>query len=210
MSVKRGSTAYSRLIFTFHRSQGNLVAVALCLTLSRLPSVVYIPNVVTHNTTVVVAVSWCWFIARLLCGQCRYCSVRSVQCYVFRPVRNTIILMELTETIGNWCAKPNSVIKLINIKFALIYLTISSTIGVYPLSRSSRQPTLQETYVMPILNKPVVFQPHKSFSVNVFLIYAGCVPKVWKLIKNNYISVISVITDLNLALRILSYFPHKS
>lgn len=28
---------------------------------------------------------------------------------------------------------------------------------------------------------PVVFQPHKSFSVNVFLIYAECVPKVWKL-----------------------------
>ena len=90
-------------------------------------------------------------------------------------------------------------LKLINIRFALIYLTISSTIGVYPLSRNSRQPTLQETYVMPILNKPVVFQPHKSFSVNVFLIYAECVPKVWKLMKNKYISVISVITDLNLA-----------
>ena len=101
-------------------------------------------------------------------------------------------------------------LKLINIKFALIYLTISSIIGVYPLSRNSRQPTLQETYVMPILNKPVVFQPHKSFSVNVFLIYAGCVPKVWKLIKNKYISVISVITDINLALRILPYFPPKS
>ena len=101
-------------------------------------------------------------------------------------------------------------LKLINIKFALIYLTISSTIGVYPLSRNSRQPTLQETYVMPILNKPVVFQPHKSFSVNVFQIYAGYVPKVWKLMRNKYISVISVITDLNLALRILPYFPPKS
>ena len=63
---------------------------------------------------------------------------------------------------------------------------------------------------MPILNKPVVFQPHKSFSVDVFLIYAGCVPKVWKLMRNKYISVISVITDLNLALRILPYFPRKS
>ena len=101
-------------------------------------------------------------------------------------------------------------LKLINIKFALIYLTISSTIGVCILSRNSRQPTLQETYVMPILNKPVVFQPHKSFSVNVFLIYAGCVTKVWKLIKNKYISVISVITDINLALRMLPYFPPKS
>ena len=101
-------------------------------------------------------------------------------------------------------------LKLINIKFALIYLTISSTIGVYPLSRNSRQPTLQETYVMPILNKPVVFQPHESFSVNVFLVYAGYVPKVWKLIKNKYISVISVITDINLALHILPYFPPKS
>ena len=58
---------------------------------------------------------------------------------------------------------------------------------------------VRTTYVMPILNKPVVFQPHKSFSVNVFLIYAECVPKVWKLMKNKYISVISVITDLNLA-----------
>ena len=57
VSVKQGSTAYSRLSFTFHRSQGNLVAVAVCLALNRLPSVVYIPNVVTHNTTVVVAVS---------------------------------------------------------------------------------------------------------------------------------------------------------
>ena len=101
-------------------------------------------------------------------------------------------------------------LKLINIKFALIYLTISSTIGVYQLSRNSRQPTRQETYVMPILNKPVVFQPHKSFSVNVFLIYAGCVPKVWKLMRNKYISVISVITDINLALRILPYLLRKS
>ena len=101
-------------------------------------------------------------------------------------------------------------LKLINIKLALIYLTISSTTGVYPLSRNSRQRTLQETYVMPILNKPVVFQPHKSFSVKVFLIYAGYVPKVWKLMRNKYISVISVITDLNLALRILPYFPPKS
>ena len=105
MSVKQGSTAYSRLSFTFHRSQGNLVAVVLCLALSRLPSVVYIPNVVTHNTTVVVAVSWCWFIARLLCGQSGYCSVRSFQCYVSRPVRNTNILMELTETIGQLVRK---------------------------------------------------------------------------------------------------------
>ena len=63
---------------------------------------------------------------------------------------------------------------------------------------------------MPILNKPVVFQPHKSFSVNVFLIYAGCVPKVWKLMRNKYISVVSVITDINLALRILPYLPRKS
>ena len=134
-----------------------------------------------------VAVSWCWFIARLLCGQCRYCSGRSVQCYVFRPVRNTNIFKELTETIGNWCAKPNSVKTDFNLTCSHIFDNLQYHWSV----PNSRHPTPQETYVMPILNKPVVFQPYKSFSVNVFLIYAGCVPKVWKLMRNKYISVIS-------------------
>ena len=141
-------------------------------------------------------------------------SVGIVQCGLFNVMYS--VPSATPSFLWNWLrpsatgAQNPTQLKLINIKFALIYLTISSTIGVYPLSRSSRQPTLQETYVMPILNKPVVFQPHKSFSVNVFLIYAGCVTKVWKLIKNKYISVISVITDINLALRILPYFPPKS
>ena len=141
-------------------------------------------------------------------------SVGIVQCGLFNVM---YCVSSATPTfLWKWMrpsatgAQNPTQLKLINIKFALIYLTISSTIGVYPLSRNSRQPTLQETYVMPILNKPVVFQPHKSFSVNVFLIYAGFVPKVWKLMRNKYISVISVITDLNLALRILPYFPPKS
>lgn len=141
-------------------------------------------------------------------------SVGIVQCGLFNVM--CCVSSAIPTFLWNWLrpsatgAKNPTQLKLINIKFALIYLTISSTIGVYPLPRNSRQPTLQETYVMPILNKPVVFQPHKSFSVNVFLIYAGCVPKVWKLMRNKYISVISVITDINLALRISPYFPGKS
>ena len=137
-----------------------------------------------------------------------FTAVCSMLCYASRPQHQHSYGSEWDHR--QLVRKNPTQLKLINIKFALIYLTISSTIGVCPLSRNSRQPTLQETYVMPILNKPVVFQPHKSFSVNVFLIYAGFVPKVWKLMRNKYISVISVITDLNLALRILPYFPPKS
>ena len=131
-------------------------------------------------------------------------SVGIVQCGLFNVMY--CVSFATPTFLWNWLspsatgAQNPTQLKLINIKFVLIS---------HPLPRNSRQTTLQETYVMPILNKPVVFQPHKSFSVNVFLIYAGYVPKVWKLMKNKYISVISV-TDINLALRILPYFPRKS